>query len=196
VIDMPKLKSVAGPFNQQHLEMRQDVLCYSSEIFDQPMDIVGLVVLRLYAASSAKDTDFVAKLIDVFPMLVCDGCRRARFRHGFTGIATLGPWEPLPLPLTGTSWPPKPIKATPKAKRILPGWTPPLRLARATNSGSPLAPLAVCLPPARNGSVRNLPSGTSNPVTGLHEHAHLDLAAGTSGGNASQMDWLLERSGF
>jgi uncharacterized protein len=88
-------ESVAGPFNQQHLETRQDVLCYSSEIFDQPLDIVGPVVLRLYAASSAKDTDFMAKLIDVFPdgrsMLVCEGCRRARFRYGFDKEVFLKP---------------------------------------------------------------------------------------------------------
>jgi putative CocE/NonD family hydrolase len=107
-------ESVAGPFNQQHLEMRQDVLCYSSKIFDQAMDIVGPVVLRLYAASSAKDTDFVAKLIDVFPdgrsMLVCDGCRRARFRRGFDKEVFLKPGEveEYEINLAHTAWRVKP----------------------------------------------------------------------------------------
>ena len=107
-------ESVAGPFNQQHLEKRQDVLCYSSEILDQPMDIVGPVVLHLYAASSAKDTDFMAKLIDVFPdgrsMMVCEGCRRARFRYGFDKEVFLKPGEieEYEINLAHTAWRVKP----------------------------------------------------------------------------------------
>jgi putative CocE/NonD family hydrolase len=107
-------ESVAGPFNQQHLEMRQDVLSYSSEVFDQPLDIVGPVVLRLYAASSAKDTDFMAKLTDVFPdgrsMLLCEGCRRARFRHGFDKEVLLEPGavEEYEINLAHTAWRVKP----------------------------------------------------------------------------------------
>jgi uncharacterized protein len=107
-------ESVAGPFNQQHLEMRQDVLCYSSEVFDQPMDIAGPIFLRLYASSSAKDTDFMAKLIDVFPdgrsMLVCEGCRRARFRNGFDKEVFLKPGaiEEYEINLAHTAWRVKP----------------------------------------------------------------------------------------
>jgi uncharacterized protein len=107
-------EAVAGPFNQQHLETRQDVLCYSSEVFDQPVDIVGPVVLRLYAASSAKDTDFMAKLIDVFPdgrsMLLCEGCRRARFRYGFDKEVFLKPGavEEYEINLAQTAWRVKP----------------------------------------------------------------------------------------
>ncbi len=107
-------ESVAGPFNQQHLETRQDVLCYSSEAFDKPVDIVGPVVLRLYAASTAEDTDFVAKLVDVFPdgrsMLVCDGCRRARFRYGFDKEVFLKPGtvEEYEINLAHTAWRVKP----------------------------------------------------------------------------------------
>jgi hypothetical protein len=107
-------ESVAGPFNQQHLEGRQDVLCYSSEAFTEPLDIVGPVVLRLYAASSAKDTDFVAKLVDVFPdgraILVCDGCRRARFRYGFDQevFLTPGAVEEYEINLAHTAWRVKP----------------------------------------------------------------------------------------
>jgi uncharacterized protein len=107
-------ESVAGPFNQQHLEKRQDVLCYSSDVFDQPIDIAGPVVLRLYAASSAKDTDFVAKLIDVFPdgrsMLVCEGCRRARFRKRFDEEVFLEPGavEEYEINLAHTAWRVKP----------------------------------------------------------------------------------------
>jgi uncharacterized protein len=107
-------ESVAGPFSQQHVEMREDVLCYSSKIFDQPMDIVGPVILRLYAASNARDTDFMAKLIDVFPdgrsMLVCEGCRRARFRLGFDREVFLKPGavEEYEINLAHTAWRVKP----------------------------------------------------------------------------------------
>jgi len=107
-------ESVAGPFNQQHLEARQDVLCYSSEAFEKPVDIVGPVVLRLYAASTVRDTDFVAKPVDVFPdgrsMLVCDGCRRARFRYGFHKEVFLKPGsvEEYEINLAHTAWRVKP----------------------------------------------------------------------------------------
>jgi putative CocE/NonD family hydrolase len=78
---------VGGPLNQQHLEGRTDVLCYTSEPLDSNLDVVGLVSLKLFASSTAKDTDFMAKLTDVYPdgrsILVCDGCLRARYRKGF-----------------------------------------------------------------------------------------------------------------
>jgi predicted acyl esterase len=55
----------------------------------------GLSYCACNGASTAKDTDFVAKLVDVFSdgrsTLVCDGCRRARFRYGFDKEVFLKP---------------------------------------------------------------------------------------------------------
>ena len=107
-------ESVAGPFNQQHLGGRQDVLCYTSKVFKEPIDVVGPVRLRLFAASSARDTDFMARLIDVFPdgraIAVCEGCRRARFRNGFDKEVFLKPGsiEEYEIKLAHTAWRVKP----------------------------------------------------------------------------------------
>jgi len=78
--------SVAGPLNQAYIEARDDVLCYTSAPFERTVDVVGPVTVRLFASTGARDTDFVAKLVDVFPagrsIPVCDGMRRGRFRCG------------------------------------------------------------------------------------------------------------------
>jgi uncharacterized protein len=86
---------VAGPLDQHRIESRSDVLCYTSEPLSEPLDVVGPVVLKLFASSSARDTDFVAKLVDVYPdgrsILIADGILRARFRNGFDTEVLLEP---------------------------------------------------------------------------------------------------------
>lgn len=77
----------AGPVDQRGVEARPDVLVYSSDVLDRPVLVMGQVKVRLFAASSAPDTDFTAKLVDVFPdgraLIVCEGVIRARYREGF-----------------------------------------------------------------------------------------------------------------
>jgi predicted acyl esterase len=46
---------------------REDVLVYTSPELDQPVDVTGPITVVLYAASTAADTDFTAKLVDVAP---------------------------------------------------------------------------------------------------------------------------------
>ena len=53
--------------DQRYIERRDDVLVYSSGVLGQPVEIIGNVVVHLYAASDARDTDFTARLIDVYP---------------------------------------------------------------------------------------------------------------------------------
>lgn len=76
----------AGPVDQREVEERNDVLVYSSETLANPLLVMGLVKARIYAASTAPDTDFTAKLVDVFPdgraLIVCEGIIRARYREG------------------------------------------------------------------------------------------------------------------
>jgi predicted acyl esterase len=73
-----------GPYDQRPVEGRPDVVLYSSQVLDEPVEVSGAVRLILYAASDRVDTDFTAKLTDVYPdgrsMLVCDGILRARHR--------------------------------------------------------------------------------------------------------------------
>ncbi|MDX6686973.1 MAG: uncharacterized protein QOF86_3101 [Baekduia sp.] len=70
----------AGPRDQRPTQHRQDVLTFTGPALDAPLTIAGSVTVELYAATSAKDTDFTAKLVDVRPdgraLLICDGIVR------------------------------------------------------------------------------------------------------------------------
>ncbi|HEV2108653.1 MAG TPA: CocE/NonD family hydrolase, partial [Thermomicrobiales bacterium] len=75
---------MAGPFDQRSIEARQDVLVYTSEPLEQDTEVTGPIRVHLWAASSAPDTDFVARLCDVYPdgrsINLTDGIIRARYR--------------------------------------------------------------------------------------------------------------------
>ena len=72
---------------QRDLELRSDVLTYSTPILEEAMTIVGPIEVVLYVSSSAKDTDFMVKLVDVYPdgkaINLMDDAKRARYREGF-----------------------------------------------------------------------------------------------------------------
>ncbi len=75
----------AGPYDQSEVEKRDDILVYTSDALEQALEVTGPVKVVLYAATSAKDTDFTAKLVDVHPdgkaYNLCDGIIRARWRN-------------------------------------------------------------------------------------------------------------------
>ncbi|MFZ5500519.1 MAG: CocE/NonD family hydrolase, partial [Candidatus Micrarchaeota archaeon] len=75
----------AGSFDQRPVENRPDVLLYTTDSLPEPVEVTGRVKVHLWASSSCKDTDFTAKLTDVYPdgrsMLVLDGIIRARHRN-------------------------------------------------------------------------------------------------------------------
>jgi len=58
---------IGGPDDYAALERRDDVLVYSTPVLTQDMEVTGPVKMELYAASSAVDTDFMVKLLDVHP---------------------------------------------------------------------------------------------------------------------------------
>ena len=74
-----------GPRDQKEVESRADVLIYSTPPLDHDTEVTGLVTLDLFAQSSAADTDFTAKLIDVgpdgFAQNLTEGILRARYRE-------------------------------------------------------------------------------------------------------------------
>jgi len=78
-----------GPRDQKDVEARSDVLVYSSPPLDQDLEVTGPVTLDLFAQSSAVDTDFTGKLVDVWPngfaQNLTEGILRARFRASTTG---------------------------------------------------------------------------------------------------------------
>ena len=73
-----------GPRDQRAVEARDDVLVYSTPPMSEDTEVTGPVVLELYAKSSAVDTDFTAKLVDVWPngfaQNLTEGIVRARYR--------------------------------------------------------------------------------------------------------------------
>ena len=91
----------AGPRDQRPVEARQDVLVYTSESLEDPYTVLGSVYVTLFAATSAPDTDFVARLVDVYPdgraMGVVDGIVRASARESYPAPGVVRPVEPSPI---------------------------------------------------------------------------------------------------
>ena len=83
----PDPKNPDGPLDQREVEQRPDVLVYSTPVLERGVEITGPLEAVLYVSSSAKDTDFTAKLVDVHPdgsaYNVQEGILRARYRDGF-----------------------------------------------------------------------------------------------------------------
>ena len=81
------MQANAGPLDQRRIEERGDVLVYSSDVLQKPIEVTGPLTVTLHAATGARDTDFVAKLTDVEPdgtsRILAEGVLRARFREGF-----------------------------------------------------------------------------------------------------------------
>lgn len=73
-----------GPRDQRSVEAREDVLVYSTPPMAEDMEVTGPISLELYAKSSAVDTDFTGKLVDVSPdgfaQNLTEGILRARYR--------------------------------------------------------------------------------------------------------------------
>jgi putative CocE/NonD family hydrolase len=86
-----------GPVDQAYVEGRDDVLCYTSPVLERDVEVTGPVELRLFASSSCRDTDFAAKLVDVYPdgraYNVADGIVRAQYRNSFSTSELLTPGE-------------------------------------------------------------------------------------------------------
>jgi putative CocE/NonD family hydrolase len=78
---------VPGAFDQRPVEVRHDVLVYTSEVLKEPITVAGFVDAILNISSDAKDTDFAVKLVDVAPdgaaYILDDTILRARFREGY-----------------------------------------------------------------------------------------------------------------
>lgn len=86
-----------GPVDDRAVTERPDVLCYTSDVLTDALDVVGDISAVLYASSSAKDCDWHVRLVDVHPdgtaRFMCHGALRARFRNGFDQSLMLTPNE-------------------------------------------------------------------------------------------------------
>lgn len=89
------------------LSARDDVLVFQTEPLLENLEVTGEIMVRLWVSSSAVDTDFTAKLIDVYPpstdfpngfdLNIVDGIRRARFRESFNKEVLMQPGIIYPL---------------------------------------------------------------------------------------------------
>ncbi|HEY9142350.1 MAG TPA: CocE/NonD family hydrolase, partial [Bryobacteraceae bacterium] len=74
-----------GPMDQRAVEQRRDVLVFTTRPLEQDLEVVGPVKAVLYVATNQRDTDFTAKLVDVFPdgyaRNLTDGILRLRYRN-------------------------------------------------------------------------------------------------------------------
>jgi putative CocE/NonD family hydrolase len=78
---------IPGAFDQRAVEARSDVLVFTSEVLEDPLEVSGFVDAVLSVSSNASDTDFTVKLVDVLPdgtaYIIDDTILRARYREGY-----------------------------------------------------------------------------------------------------------------
>jgi putative CocE/NonD family hydrolase len=101
--------TISGPRDQRPLERREDVLVYTSDYLEEPLTIAGPVNIKLFAATDGLDTDWMVKLVDVYPngtsMPVAEGMLRAKYRKGLDEINLLIPDQvyEFDIEMTGTA---------------------------------------------------------------------------------------------
>lgn len=82
---MPTTGLIPGPIDQYRVANRHDVLCYQSAELKEDIEVTGPIRLHLFASTTAVDTDFTAKLVDVHPdgrsFNITDGIQRASYRE-------------------------------------------------------------------------------------------------------------------
>ncbi|HEX4487004.1 MAG TPA: CocE/NonD family hydrolase [Terriglobales bacterium] len=98
-----------GPRDQQEIEERKDVLVYTTPAFEKDFEVTGPVSLELFVSSSAVDTDFTGKLVDVWPngyaQNLTEGILRMRYRSSQEKPELIKPGTvyPITIDLIATS---------------------------------------------------------------------------------------------
>jgi hypothetical protein len=101
--------TVSGPRDQRPIENRPDVLVYTSDFLEEEVEATGPLKVVLHASSGAVDTDFIAKLVDVYPdgraINVAEGILRARYRDSLSEPRPLEPGKvyELTIDMIGTA---------------------------------------------------------------------------------------------
>jgi putative CocE/NonD family hydrolase len=106
------LLQAAGPLDQRPIGQRQDYLRFESPVLDKNVAIAGHVDMTLWAATDGLDTDFMVKLVDVYPdgyeQIILDNPIRTRYRHGRdpdeVALMTPGKPEELHIDLWNTAF--------------------------------------------------------------------------------------------
>jgi putative CocE/NonD family hydrolase len=89
--------TIAGPVDQKPLDGRADIVRFTSDALKEPVTIAGPVAMDLHATTDGKDTDWMIKLVDVYPdgkaYPMAEGILRARFRDGLDQPSPLTPGQ-------------------------------------------------------------------------------------------------------
>ena len=98
---VPSLGGPGGAVDQRPLEQRDDVLVYTSAALAQGLTVVGPISVQLSVSSSAPDTDFSVKLVDVYPdgraFNLQEAIVRARYREGYEQAVMMTPENIYPV---------------------------------------------------------------------------------------------------
>jgi predicted acyl esterase len=88
-------RAFPGARDARPFEKQAEVRTFTSDILVEPVEWTGKVQAELYVSSTAKDTDFIVRLSDVYPdgrsILLMDSVRRARYREGYEKEVLLEP---------------------------------------------------------------------------------------------------------
>ncbi len=88
---------VRGPYDQREVEGRPDVVLFTTAALSEALEVVGQVRVLLWASSARKDTDFTAKLTDVYPdgrsLLILDSIIKGRYRNSYLKEEFLEPGQ-------------------------------------------------------------------------------------------------------
>ncbi len=97
----------AGSFDQRTLELREDILVYTTEPLREGVEVSGFIEATLYVSSDAKDTDFTIKLIDVYPdgraFNLDETIQRVRYREGYDKEVFMEPGQVYKLDISPMS---------------------------------------------------------------------------------------------
>ena len=104
-----------GPYDQNTLDARTDILTFETQTLTEDVAIIGRVLLELFVSADVSDCDIAVRLTDVYPdgrsMLITDGIQRMRFRGGdytASGEEFMVPGEIYPvtvaMPFVAYTW--------------------------------------------------------------------------------------------
>ena len=161
-----------GPVDDRAVSCRHDVLCYTSGVLNESLDVVGEVSAVLYAASAARDCDWHIRLIDVYPdgtaRFLCHGALRARFREGFDRNAFLVPNEVTRFDINMTATGIRFLVGHRIRVEVASSWFP--RFDRNTQTGAVNWMKDTCPPVLAKQTIRHdkdYPSNVSLPVISI-----------------------------
>ena len=111
--EQPGLLACSEPYPL--LSDRPDVITFQTDPLTKDVEITGPIEVKLHISSTAPDTDFTAKLLDIYPpnedypdgyhMNLCDSILRTRYRNSWTKPEMMSPGQiyPITIKLTPTS---------------------------------------------------------------------------------------------